>query len=82
MELNEYHLDQEDIDALRKLRGRGCAVTVFLPQEMPASASDDVEDAMCEGGWDQINFDNERIDHEHNSTQASAASIQQRHDPA
>lgn len=50
-------LTTEDIAALRRLRDKGCAVCVFLPHEMPHTDPSDVEDAMCEGGWRQINFD-------------------------
>lgn len=55
--MTEYNLTDEDIAALRRLRDAGCAVCVFLPQEMPDSTQRNVEDAMCEGGWNQINYD-------------------------
>lgn len=50
-------LTEDDILALRSLRCRGFAVCVFTPEEMPHSNPSRVEDAMCEGGWSQINFD-------------------------
>jgi hypothetical protein len=50
-------LTEQDKEMLRGLRKAGCAVCVFLPHEMPHSDPSDVEDAMCEGGWRQINFD-------------------------
>lgn len=50
-------LTPEDVAALRSLRERGFAVCVFNPDEMPHSDQDMVEDAMCEAGWRQINFD-------------------------
>jgi hypothetical protein len=53
----KYELTPEDIAVLQGLRKVGCAVCVFLPHEMPHSDQDDVEDAMAEGGWRQINFD-------------------------
>jgi len=43
--------------AIRELRSEGYAVCIFTPGEMPDSPQRDVEDAMCEGGWRQINFD-------------------------
>lgn len=52
-----HELTPEDVTTLRKLRAVGCAVTVFLPQELEDATPDDVEDAMCEAGWRQINFD-------------------------
>lgn len=36
------------------LRDRGCAVTVFLPEELAGASADQVEDLMCERGWDAI----------------------------
>lgn len=50
-------LTEDDILALRSLRCRGFAVCVFTPEEMPHSSPSQVEDAMGEGGWRQINFD-------------------------
>ena len=47
----------EQIAVLRQLRDQGCAVCVFLPHEMPNSAPEEVEDAMCQAGWNRINFD-------------------------
>jgi hypothetical protein len=49
---------QEWIEVLRAMRAEGYAVTVFTPEEMPNSASDDVEDMMCQHGWVQIDHDN------------------------
>ena len=50
-------LTDEQILVLRQLREKGFAVCVFKPEEMAYSEPCDVEDAMCEGGWRQINFD-------------------------
>ena len=47
----------DQIKVLRELRSEGYAVCVFMPHEMPNSDPRDVESAMCEGGWRQINFD-------------------------
>lgn len=48
-------LDQ--ILAIRQLRQSGYAVCIFTPDEMPDSNPSDVEDRMCEAGWQQINHD-------------------------
>lgn len=50
-------MTEDQIKVLRELRSEGYAVCVFTPQEMPHSQPRDVEDAMCAGGWRQINFD-------------------------
>ena len=50
-------LTPEDIAVLRGLRKAGCVVSVFLPHEIGESDPDEVETAMNEGGWNQINFD-------------------------
>ncbi len=50
-------MTEDQIKVLRELRSEGYAVCVFSPGEMPYSRQRDVEDAMCEGGWRQINFD-------------------------
>ena len=55
--MSKYELTPEDLAVLRGLRKMGCAVCVFLPDEMPHSDPEDVENAMCEGGANQINFD-------------------------
>jgi hypothetical protein len=55
--MSSYQLTPEDEEVLNNLRKVGCAVCVFLPDEMPQSDPDDVEDAMCQAGWNQINFD-------------------------
>lgn len=60
--MSTYDLTPEDIATLRGLREKGCAVCVFLPQEMENSDPDQIEDAMTEGGWNQINFDDDYAD--------------------
>lgn len=50
-------MTEEQIKVLHELRGEGYAICVFAPQEMPKSHARRVEDAMCEGGWRQIDFD-------------------------
>lgn len=47
----------EQIAVIRQLRAAGYAVCIFTPDEMQDSKPHRVEDAMCEGGWNQINFD-------------------------
>ena len=54
-----YELTDEDIATLRRLSDAGCAVCVFLPHEMENSDPEQVNDAMCEAGWNQIYFDDE-----------------------
>lgn len=53
----EFELTKEDIATLRRLRSQGCAVAVFVPDELTHSNTHRVEDAMIEAGWRQINFD-------------------------
>ena len=55
--MSNYVLTEEDKTVLRGLRKVGCAVCVFMPDEMPHSDPEDVEDAMCSAGWDKINYD-------------------------
>jgi hypothetical protein len=50
-------MTENQIKVLRQLRDEGYAVCVFTPDEMFNSSIEDVEDAMCEGGWNQINLD-------------------------
>ena len=50
-------MTENQVKVLRELRSEGYAICVFAPEEMPESRQRDVEDAMCEGGWRQINFD-------------------------
>jgi len=49
-------LQEHELLALSSLRARGFAVCVFTPSEMGEAPEDDVEDAMAEAGWRQINF--------------------------
>jgi hypothetical protein len=51
-------MKQEWKDAIRAMRAEGYAVTVFTPDEMPHSSSEDVEDEMVYRGWVKIEFDN------------------------
>ena len=54
--MNEYQLTEADKAALRTMRNMGCAICVFLPQEMGDIDTEQVDDAMCEAGWAQIDF--------------------------
>ena len=56
-----YELTPEDATVLRGLRKAGFAVCVFQPHEIGNSDPDQIEDAMAEAGWHQINFDNEEV---------------------
>jgi hypothetical protein len=55
-----YELTPEDAEVLRGLRKVGCAVCVFLPHEMGDIDTEQVEDAMCEAGWRQIDWENDK----------------------
>jgi hypothetical protein len=54
-----YELTYEDVQCLRRLTAAGCAVCVFLPQEMVFADPERVNDAMAEAGHRQIDFDNQ-----------------------
>ncbi len=61
--MNEYQLSREDIVFLTRLREKGCAVCVFLPQEMELIADpDSIEIAMTSAGWDRIYFEQSQHD--------------------
>ena len=62
--MNEYQLTTEDIAALRRLRNAGCAVCVFTPSEVGHVDVELIEDAMCEAGWRQIDWENELLEGE------------------
>ena len=50
-------MTEEQLKTISALRDEGYAVCIFMPDEMPDSNPKDVETSMCEGGWNQINFD-------------------------
>lgn len=54
---NQTNLNDDEVKVLRSLRERGFAVCVFTPDEVNHSDPCDVEDSMCQAGWNQINFD-------------------------
>lgn len=39
------------VDLLKELRGRGCAVVCFVPDELLGADPDHVEDRLIELGW-------------------------------
>lgn len=47
----------EQIDVVRLLRTAGYAVTIFAPDEVGDVDPSAVEDAMCEAGWRQIEWE-------------------------
>lgn len=55
--MTDYELTPEDAAVLRRLRLAGCAVCVFLPHELGDIDVEQVEDAMCEAGWRQIDWE-------------------------
>lgn len=52
--MSKLSLTEGDLAVLRGLRDAGCAVCVFMPDEVGDASLDDVEDAMCAAGWDTI----------------------------
>lgn len=46
--------DLNIVDLLKELRGRGCAVVCFVPDELLGADPDHVEDRLVELGWDVI----------------------------
>jgi hypothetical protein len=46
----------EQITLIRALREQGYAVTIFTPAEVGCADIQEVEDAMCEAGWHQIEY--------------------------
>lgn len=49
-----YTLTEEENETIKSLRDKGCAVTVFLPQEIKNALEDNIENAMTEAGWKYI----------------------------
>ena len=54
-------LTELELLVLRDMRRKGYALCLFTPQEVGDAVQEDVEDAMCAGGWYAI----------HNQTPAS-----------
>lgn len=54
------HLSEEEITTVRGLRARGWAVCLFTPDEMGKATEEQVEDAMAEAGWLQIDWENQQ----------------------
>ena len=53
-------MTENQIKVLRELRSEGYAVCVFTPEEMGDIDIEQVEDAMCEAGWRQIDWENDK----------------------
>ena len=47
-------LTPEEIEVIRKIRGRNFAVCIFVPSEMPHSDPEHIEEVMCQAGWSKI----------------------------
>ena len=58
-------LSFSDWEVVETLRRNGCAVVVFLPDELRNASSGDVEDRMTSCGWDAIDNLNQVSDAEY-----------------
>ena len=47
-------LTRDDVEALRSLRERGCAMVVWEPEELQGTPVDIMEERSIEIGWDII----------------------------
>lgn len=50
-----YELNNDDKACIHRLLEAGCAICIFLPQEIGEADPEDVEERMCLAGWDEIN---------------------------
>ena len=50
-------ISEQEWEVIRRLRQEGCAVVIFLPEEIRDASSEDVEDRMTEAGWQVIETD-------------------------
>ena len=46
----------EEFAAIQSLREQGYAVVLFNPEELAGAPARKVEDRMCEGGWEIIDY--------------------------
>jgi hypothetical protein len=53
----DYELTREDVAAIRRLRDKGCAVSVFVPCEVQHSNARLIEEEMVSAGWRKIDWD-------------------------
>lgn len=52
-------MTEEELKVLQDLHDRGYAVCVFTPEELGPAPNEEVESAMAEAGWRQIDFEKE-----------------------
>ena len=50
-----YELNDDDMACLNRLLTAGCAICIFLPQEIGDADIEAIEERMCTAGWDEIN---------------------------
>lgn len=48
---DEHHWQEDEVEAIRLLRRRGMAVTVFTAEEIGEASVSDTEEAMVASGW-------------------------------
>ena len=46
----------EEIATIQSLRDQGYAVVLFNPEELAGAPAHKVEDRMCDGGWEAIDY--------------------------
>jgi len=51
-----YELTPEDLACLKNLTQNGCAVVVFLPQELGPATPEKVEEVATRAGWEEVEF--------------------------
>lgn len=49
-------LQEHELLVLRSLHARGFAICVFTPSEMGGATQENIDDAMAEAGWREVNF--------------------------
>ena len=52
----DKEVNENELAVLKALHARGFAVCVFTPDEMCNVLQEEVEDAMAEAGWREIDF--------------------------
>jgi hypothetical protein len=52
----DKEVNENELAVLKALHARGFAVCVFTPDEMVNTLQEEVEDAMAEAGWREIDF--------------------------
>jgi hypothetical protein len=56
-------LSDKELDMLERLKQAGCAVVVFIPEELGVATPEDVEEYMIRRGWDVIYNLNQKTNH-------------------